>query len=142
MAWVVIVILVVGLFIVRAINQLGGHRSYPIQNPKDPNYKLAYKVIDDYLEDFGRFMLQTQLATLWKENLKNHKGYKARREAEKNSKEAEEALSGMINEFWSKYGGYNKMLDPNIVPVAVWPDELVRKYETKVAWFNSIQQRD
>ncbi|HUC87146.1 MAG TPA: hypothetical protein VMR75_02360 [Candidatus Saccharimonadales bacterium] len=140
MIWVVLAIIVAALIIANAIKQQStGH--YPIQDPNDPNYKLAYRIISDYLDDYSRLTLTGQMNVLWHEKLANSKNAKERKENEKSVKESDAATEETVNEFWSRYGGYNKMLDPIVVPLAVWPKELVDKYNAQRAAFAEMNER-
>jgi hypothetical protein len=140
MIWIVLAIIVAAFIIASAIKKQGGATHYPIQDPNDPNYKLAYRIIDDYLDGFSGFTLQAQITQICAEKLKNSRGGKERRLNEKNAQESREALDSMVNGFWANYGGYNKMFDPNVVPRAVWPEALINKYNAQVAKFEDMNQ--
>ena len=139
MIWIVIAIIIGSVLIARAIR---GSQPvyYPIQNPSDPNYRLAYTITDDYLDHLNMFILQSQLANSWQQATINSQDHNEKAANTKNAEESNEVLRSMNDEFWAKYGGYNRMLDPNVVPMAVWPPELVQKYHARIAEFEDINQ--
>jgi len=135
MIWIVLAIIVGALIIANALKDKNVTTHFPIQDPNNPEYKLAYKIIDDYINVFFALQVQEELAQLLDEKLKNSKGSKEKKENAKRAQESREGLNEMVNNFWSQYGGYRKQLDPAIIPRAVWPDELINKFDAKYEGF-------
>jgi hypothetical protein len=135
MIWIVLAIIVGALIIANALKQKNVATHFPIQDPNNPEYKLAYKIIDDYIDVFFALRVQEDLARLCDEKLKNSKGSKEKKENAKQAQESRKGLNEMVNNFWSQYGGYRKQLDPTIIPRAVWPDELINKFDAKYEGF-------
>lgn len=61
MIWIILAIIVAALIIASAIRRRDVMTHFPIQDPSDPNYKLAYKIIDDYIDLFLRLMYKKNL---------------------------------------------------------------------------------
>ncbi|HUD05482.1 MAG TPA: hypothetical protein VMR18_00975 [Candidatus Saccharimonadales bacterium] len=140
MVWIVIAIVAAAFIVARAIGE-SKDKGFPIEDPHHPDYLLACRITEDFIGHFGLFSMQRDLVAACTESLDESKASSNLKETkrwEHQLADTKQALEAMLNDFWSKYGGYRRDLNPDVVPIEVWPPRLAKMYEAESARLRSI----